>query len=283
MQAEIFNNTVPARMRQVTVRISLVAVLCSLWKNRNFAFSMALRDARSLYRGAFLGATWLVSRPLIQSLVYVVVIGMVLSTRPSEFLTTTQYVAYVLVGMGVWDFLTRSLQMSSRLLLDKADVVKQLNFPIEILPLISMLNVSIGAIVSILMGVAIFIFTNWIHVEIVFLPLALFITAITMVGFSWICMFVGAVVRDLGEFIGVMLALGVFFSPVFLTPSMAGEWLWLMVLLNPLSHFVIIARDTAFGQFHPWSWLVASTMAGASVLVGGWIVSRARIKINEFV
>ena len=252
-------------------------------KNRELIWEMALRDLKGINKGSFLGYFWLVISPLIQVAAYVVIVSFVFKARLRGDAGPFDYALYVLSGMIPWQIITRSIQESPSLIRERMDIVKQVIYPIETLPLNSLLTSSFGSFVAFFLFLLLSGLEGKIHWGYFLLPFPCLLLLLFVLGLSWIFSIAGVIFKDLREIVGVTLGLLVYLSPVVVSESMVGRKIWNLVLWNPLSHIIICFRDIFYAEFHLSSWVVFLGMAGIVFIVGAWVIARTKILINEYI
>jgi lipopolysaccharide transport system permease protein len=261
----------------------IVSVFRSLITNWDFARAMSARELRVINKGAMLGIAWLILRPLIQVAAYVCIVSYVFGARLGPDSGTFDYALHVLSGLISWQMIQRSLEESSSLIRDRMDILKQVIYPVETLPVSALLTSLPAPAVSLAIYIVLALAGGKLTWSVLALPVPLLLLAAFLIGCSWIFMVVGAVLKDLREVIAVFLGLAVYFSPVLVSEAMVGPTLWhLILILNPLSHMVITFRDVLQGGFHPASWGVFAAMAGFAFVAGAWTVNRTKVYINEY-
>ena len=255
----------------------------SIVRNRELTVEMAKRDLKGAGKGAVLGRAWLVINPLLQAAVYVLIVSYVFRVRLPGSAGPLDYAAYVLAGMVPWHVMTRTLQESTVLIRDRMELVKQVIYPIETLPLTSILVNLLAALVTLAVFVALGAAAGSLAPTALLLPLPAALLVVLLLGASWILSIAGVLLKDLREIVAIVLGLLVFMSPVVLSEAMAGEKLWGVVMLNPLAHVVVCFRDVLFGEFHAASWSVFVATACLAFLAGAWVIRRAKTLINEYI
>ncbi len=88
------------------------------------------RELRVRYRGSSLGLAWTLIYPLMLMIGYWLLFSVLLKAVAIE-----NYPLFVISGLVTWTFFQTSLQMSSTSLLGQANLVKQVRFPRQLLPL----------------------------------------------------------------------------------------------------------------------------------------------------
>ena len=255
----------------------------SIINNRQLIWEMSKRDLKGLTKGAFLGVAWAVINPLIQVATYVIIVSFIFKARVSPNAGPLDYAIYVLSGMIPWQILTKSIQAAPSLIRSNKELVKQIIYPIETLPLTSLMVGSFGSLVSLIIFLSILPFTGHISISLFLLPIPIILLILFILGISWIFSIVGVLIKDLQEVVTVVMGLLVYLSPVVASESMTGSKAWKLIMLNPLAHVVIAFRDIFWGTFHPVSWLIFIIMSLISFLLGGWVITKAKLMINEYI
>lgn len=254
-----------------------------IWQNRELIWEMALRDLKGGSKGAVLGVLWVVINPFIQVVAYVVIVSFLFKVKLHDRMGPFDYATYVLSGMIPWQILTKSITDAPMLIRSNTDIVKQIIYPLETLPLTSLLMSCFGGVIQLLVLLTILLFTNHLEWTLILLPVAFFFLLLFILGMSWILSIAGVVFKDLKDIIGVLMTLLIYFSPVILHESMTGSALWQYVMFNPLSHIIISFRDVFLGNFHLSSWIFFLTQSIGAFLLGNVAMLKAKQVINEYI
>jgi lipopolysaccharide transport system permease protein len=262
---------------------NFLATMSVVVRQRELVLAMAQRDLKGFGRGAVLGSLWLVISPLLQVAAYVGLVGFVFGRSSDPNGDRWDYVLYVLSGMAVWQVCARTLQEATTLIRDRMELVKQVIYPIETLPVTTLLVSGVGGAVTLCIFVVVAAATGRLGAHILLLPVPLLLLAALLVGASWFLAVAGVLLKDLRDIVGLVLGLMVLASPVVLSPTMVSELVWGFVMLNPLAHVVVAFRDVLQGGFHPVSWIVFAVLALGSLLLGALVISRMKLLINEYI
>jgi len=244
---------------------------------------MTVRNLAGTSKGAVLGFLWIAISPLIQVTAYVIIISFVFRARVGGDSGPFDYTIFVLSGMIPWQIINRSICEAPMLIRSNPELVKQVIYPIETLPLTNLLVGSFGGAVNFIVFLILYAMAGKLEWTLVFLPLHLFFLLIFLLGISWIFSIAGVIFKDLREIVSVMMTLLIYFSPVIISGSMVGEKVWTFILLNPLSHIIISFRDVLWGSFHPWSWLIFLIMSMGIFILGHSMITKAKKLINEYI
>lgn len=194
-------------------RLWRVAFYADLFRYRELFVSLFRREFRVKYRGSLLGVVWTLVNPLVLVGVYT----LVFSTLWKAF-SIEHYPLFIVTGLLVWVFFQASLLAASSSLLGHANLVKQVRFPRQLLPL-----AVVGTnLVTFMVMLAVILPLN-----LVFLPQtrstfwAALLLALPLVGLvSGLAIVVAAgtvVFRDVEHLLATVLLPWFFLTPVFYT------------------------------------------------------------------
>lgn len=261
---------------------AIPAVMRSLTGSWRFAMAITEYELRSRHQGSVLGPLWLVLRPFVHVVVYITLTAFLFQSAVAEGGGAFGYVLTVLPTLMIWQILSRCLEESSSIIRDRMEILKQVAYPIETLPMSCIASAMIGPLVGLALWMVIALFTGNLSWSILLLPLPFALLAAFLFGACWLCMLAGAVFKDLREILGLLMGVGVYATPALLTERMVSPTLWQVILLNPLSHAIIPFRDVFVGEFHPASWLIFAAMSLSAVVLGATAIHKAKTVINEY-
>lgn len=263
--------------------IGVLRHITTFYRYRKLIFEIGKRDLKSFHKGAVLGVAWAVISPLLQTAAYVVIITFIFRVRMESDGGVFAYVIYVLSGMVPWQIITRSLGESPNLIRNNTEIIKQVIYPIETLPLTSLIFTSFGSLVSLGILLILMVVNGSLKISLLLLPIPIILLVIFVVGTGWMLSIVGVLIKDLKEIVGLTLSILVFLSPVIMNKSMTGGVGWFIIILNPLSHIVIAFRDVFTAQLHPISWAVFASLAALMFFIGNIAINKAKTLINEYI
>ena len=205
---------------------------------------------------------------------------------------SVQFSLYLLSGFFPWICLSEGMVRASISIFSNANIVKQVVFPTEILPIYgivsSFLNVLIGFIIIILM---ILIFVHRLSWWVFLLPIPIITQFLFMAGVGWILAVIGTYIRDTKDVLQAGLLIGVFVTPVFFdekvlyAAGLPNKLVWAVLNLNPFAHLLNMYRDILYyGQIqHPWSFVVFSLSALIIAFLGYRFFNKTKIAFGSIV
>lgn len=246
--------------------------LSALWKHRALCRELVRRDLSGQYAGQALGSFWVVGHPLSLLVLYIFVFVVVLKVRIGDSPDMPRdYTNYILAGLVPWLAIQSLLARSSTALIAQANLVKQVVFPIEVLPLgaviVSMIPMVIGMFAIVAYQAAASFSVPW---TVVLAPLFLGGAFLFLGGISFLLSAVTPFFRDVKDVVTVFSTAGVYLIPAFYLPSWVPRLFAPVLHANPFSYPVWVFQDIFyFGQIaHPTAWFVFFALAFASFAIG---------------
>jgi lipopolysaccharide transport system permease protein len=222
---------------------------------------MARRELTDQHEGQMLGVLWPFFHPLILMTVYALVFGFVFKLKISHNVgqLPLDYTAYLLAGLVPWLAFQACLTKSCTAVSSQASLVKQVVFPLEVLPT----RVAIACLTTEFVGLAYLVFYAAIKLHQVpltyaLVPLLVFIQFIAMIGTAYLLAALSVYFRDLKEIVTVATLIGLYLLPIFYLPNAVPAVFRKVLLLNPFSYMVWTYQDVFYyGRIaHPYAWYV---------------------------
>jgi lipopolysaccharide transport system permease protein len=253
---------------------SLLALVLSLWRNRQLIAQMTRRDVAGRYKGSALGLAWSFFNPVFMLVVYTFVFSVVFKARWGVGVeeTKTQFAVVLFVGLIVHGLFAEVLNRAPGLILGNVNYVKKVVFPLEILPAVSMGAALFHSLVSLLvLFIAFVIFNGYLHWTAIFTPLVLLPLVIFTLGLAWILASLGVFIRDVGQTIGMLTTVVLFVSPVFFPVTALPERFRPWMMANPLTFIIEQAREVLiWGHLPNWAGLGLYTLVATAVAWAGY-------------
>ena len=245
---------------------TLGAVVMSLYSYRELLRRLVVKDLKLKYRGSVFGFLWSLLNPLLMIVVYTVAFTFILRVRGEGF------VFYLMLGQLSWTFFASSAAMSTGAIVDNSGLLKSVLFPKAILPIGTVLF----NLAQYLLTVSVFLpaMILWYHVPLV-APMILFPVFLTLqvvftIGVALILATATAFFRDVRHLLEVTLSVLFWTTPIVYELRQVPERLQLLILLSPVSPFVVAYQQIFFYREWPAAtvWLMASVHAVGAFVVG---------------
>ncbi len=233
--------------------------ISALYRHRELVMEMARREVRSQYGGQALGTWWVIGHPLFQVLVYITVFALVFKVKIGGTLEMPRdYITYLLSGLVPWLCAQLALARGPTLMVSQANLVKQVVFPIQVIPAASVLVnfIFFGVGLVVLLAYCL-IRQGSLPLTILWLPVLVVCLALGLLGISFALAAIGVFFRDLKDVIQVMVVAGVYMMPIFYLPQWVPAPLKPVLYLNPFSAMGWCFQDAIyFGRIeHPGAWI----------------------------
>ena len=256
-------------------------VLRQCWLQRQLFLKLLRRDFAERYRGSYLGLLWSLLLPLLSLLVFTFFFGVIFKMRwAGQGDGSLSDLALILfVGMALYNFLAECLSRAPGLILTHQNYVKNVVFPLEMLPAVmvasALLTLTATLLVILLLQATLGSGLSWtaLLLPVMVLPLMLFV-----LGLSGFLASLGVYIRDIQQLIIPLVQLMMFLSPVFYPVAALPEAMRPWLQLNPLALVIEQTRGIIlFGQAPDWIPYLLSLAAGVlTALLGAWWFARTR-------
>jgi lipopolysaccharide transport system permease protein len=214
-------------------------MFASLWKNRSLVLELTKREFSGRYRGSFGGVIWSFAQPLFLLTVYTVAFGVILKARWGFSGTTTDYALMLFAGLIVFNAFSEVLLKSSTLITGNPNFVKKVVFPLELLPVITVVTALIHALIGLVVWFLGFAVLHGVPKPTAILfPLVLLCFFPILLGVSLLLSSLGVVVRDIGQLSGMLNHTLLFLTPIFYSIEAAPPLLQNLLMINPLTFVV---------------------------------------------
>lgn len=230
----------------------LTGAFKSILANRSLYARLVGRDVHVRYKGSILGIMWALLNPLSLLVVFSFVFGIVLNARWG--IGGHNFTLVLFSGLILFTFLADCINRSPGLVLENANYVKKVVFPLELLPAVPLgtATINLGLSLIILAGGQLWygqgLPVTWVAVPVVLLPLLVFAYGVVFFLSS-----LGVFIRDLAQLTSVLTMLLMYMGPIIfpleMVPAQFRSWLF----LNPLTFPVTQLREaTLNGQWPDW-------------------------------
>lgn len=234
---------------------------------------MARRETSERYAAHVLGAAWSIAHPLILMSVYLFIFGFVFRARVDANMPL-DYMVYVLSGLIPWMAVADALNRAPTAVSANASLVKQVVFPIEVLPAKTVLATLLPQVVQITM---LMIYVVVRHGDLpatyALAPVLIVLQTIAILGMGYAMSSVAVYFRDLKDIVQVFTVVGIYLMPVFYLPDMVPAAFRPLLYLNPFSYLIWAYQDALYFGYiaHPVAWIVVAIGSVLSLYLGSRI------------
>jgi lipopolysaccharide transport system permease protein len=217
-----------------------------LYNYRNLIWVLAWVDFKQRYKNSVLGYFWSLLEPLLMLGVLYIVFSNLMKVQ------VEYYQLFLLQGIIMWSFFTRSTMTSLLAIAGKPQLVKKVYFPRDILVISGCITALLMSIFESLVFLAfLFFFKVPLTVNIAYLPIIIFLYFIIALGTSLVLAALNVYYRDIQYIWALILQIGFFATPVIYPLSVFPPYLLKILSYNPLAQVIFLARDVTLYSKEP--------------------------------
>ena len=192
-----------------------------LYNYRELLKTNIKKDIRGKYKGSWLGVIWTFLNPLLQLLVYSFVFPFILR------INVENYTIFMIVALMPWNFFTTAVQQGCGCIVANEGILKKVYFPREMFVFIIFGGVGV----------------TW---HVLLFTLIILIQYIITLALVFILSAIVVFVRDVDHFVGIVLMLAFYVTPIIYTPDMLPAKFQWAITFNPIAQLINAYRDILY-------------------------------------
>lgn len=245
---------------------------------REFLMVLSRSKVEASNRNTYLGYIWSVLTPLLNSLVYVLIFGLLLGTREGM----SNVIGFIVVGTFIYGFFSSSVMGASKSIKSNLRLVQSMQFPRVILPVSVIMSELLALIPALVVmfgisQVSIGVTQGWdqIHPErwLLIIP-ALVLLFVFSTGIGLITAQLGAKIPDILNFLPFVIRIGMYASGViFAIEHQISEGPLLTIMQNqPVAIYLNLGRQAMLSEASAQpglsSWMLGLVWAVLTFVIG---------------
>lgn len=245
----------------------------SLWKRRQFAWSIARGEVQTAHVNTILGNAWHLLNPLLLIGVYYLVFGVVLDT--TRGLGEGQFLPFLAIGVFTYQYAQKAITAGSRTISSNQGLIRSLQFPRALLPIATVLSGTLAyGSAFVVMVLVVLLSGQPVTPEWLLLPFVFALLLAFTFGGTFVSARLTDKVRDLENVLPFVFRLGFYGSGIiwavdgYLTNPLYRR----IFLANPFYVYVTLVRDVMMVDYHTdylaWLWLSGFLWAIGAFVVG---------------
>lgn len=206
----------------------------SLYKNKKLILQLGKNDFRNRFASTSLGAMWGFLQPFVFMMTYVIVFQFILKVGSSG---DYPYAVWFLPGMGMWMFCSDAIINSSNSIRAYSYLVKKVVFPVDVIPLITLVSSSF-------IGLFLFLIATVVCICFGFMPNILNLIYIIFAAYCFIIAFtrftsaVATLVPDFSQLLNILMQLFMWFTPIVWNLNMIQGKLCILFKMFPFTYLI---------------------------------------------
>ena len=217
-----------------------------LYLYRELLKTSVKKDIGGKYKHSFFGILWSFINPLLQIAVYAIIFPLIIRNN------IPNYTVFMVCGLIPWNFFSTTISRSTWVIVDNGNIVKKVYFPRAILPFSLVLSETINFLISsIIMLTFTLAYGMGVSKYILFYPILIIVQDVLMIGLSFIFSAITVYMRDIQHFIGVILQLLMYATPVVYSVETIPENFRWILKWNPMTYIIEGYRNILYNQTMP--------------------------------
>lgn len=265
----------------VRTAIGTLGGLAVIWHKRELISQLVRREVASRYRGSLLGILWSFVIPFVMLAVYTFVFGYIFHARWEQYMDSKAgFAVFLFAGLIVYSLFSECVNRAPDLIVNHANYVKRVVFPLEVLPVVALgsalVHAGLNFVVLLIGHIAV---QGQLHWTTVFVPVILFPLLVFILGVTWFLASIGTYIRDVGQLIGVMTMVLLFLGPIYYPATALPQEIRPFLFLNPLTFPIEQLRDVVVvGNTPAWFGLGLYSIVCLTVGASGFLWFQATRK-----
>lgn len=222
----------------------MLANFSVIYRYRELLRNLTVRDLKVRYRNSLLGFLWAWGNPIMMTLVFTIVFGVLSPT------STHNYPLFILIGWLTWGFTSAAINDGIQSIVSNAHLVKKVWFPRIVLPASAVFANAMNFLLALPLIVALILFFN-VPIQpllLLYFPIIFLSQLALVMGLSFFLSAANVFYRDTGVISGVVLTAWFFLTPVFYSVERLTDKSKLVYYLNPMASIIEAYRNVLYGS-----------------------------------
>lgn len=283
----------PARPTPAPKRPGLRASSVELLRSRDLIANLVRRDLQTRHRGTVLGMVWSFATPLMLVGLYSFVFLLVFRASPAVDTprpdgNAIPFAVYFFCGLTLWNLFSTAVTGAAGSVIGAGYLLSKVYFPRAILPLSAVLSgLTTFCFELLVLFVVVFLFVGLPGGHLLWAPFIVAIVLIMGFGLALLLSAVTVFLRDVAHFIGIVMQVWFWGTPVIYSLQFVADRPLLQDLLklNPMTGVVVSFRNIVLLNQPPAFRLLAYDLVVAVLflLVGGAVFIRSQRMFPEMI
>lgn len=223
-----------------------MTIFKNLYNYRELIKTSVKKDIGGKYKHSFLGVLWSFINPLLQIAVYAIIFPLIIRNN------IPNYTVFMVCGLIPWNYFSTVINRASFTMIENGNIIKKVYFPREILPLSVVTSETVNFFISTIIIICFTLaYGMGLTPYILLYPLVAVVQYVLLIGVSFIVSSVTVYFRDLQHFIGVLLQLFFYATPiVYSIETIPENFRWILEI-NPMTYIIEAYRDIFYNQTMP--------------------------------
>ncbi|MBP1934762.1 ABC transporter permease [Ammoniphilus resinae] len=227
-----------------------MGTIIDLFKSRRLIYELSKKDLQVRYLGSYLGILWAFIQPIVTILIFWFIFQVGFKFTPVD---NFPFILWFVPAFLSWNFFADCLQSATNSVIENSYLVKKVVFRVSILPIIKINSALLVHCFFIVFLLGMFVYYGYdlslYNLQVFYY---LFATVILVLGLSFITSSLVIFLKDVGQFISMILQFGFWITPIFWTLETVPDKFHSLIRLNPMYYIVEGYRDSFV--YNQWFW-----------------------------
>lgn len=264
--------------------LSLASPFTLAYRYRELITELVRREVRDRHVGQTIGTLWAYGHPVLLMLIYAFLFAYVFPTRfAASDAQQRDFAVSVLAGLVSWLAFQDLLGRSTTILVSHASLVKQIVFPVEVLPIKTAIACALPYAFALIFTLLYAAVSGTLSPMVLAIPFLIVTQLIAMVGVAFILSALGLYFRDLRDIVTVFCSINLFAQPILYNPFAVPDVMKWVLTVNPFSYQVWCWQDVLFhgGFAHPTAWIIFPFCSGLTLALGWTVFSHLKHSFGD--
>jgi lipopolysaccharide transport system permease protein len=236
---------------------------------RDLLVLMTRRNLVLRYRQTVMGVGWALFMPVINTIVFTLIFR-----RVAKIQTDVPYPVFAYCGLLPWNLFATSLKAAVSTLVTNKNLLTKVYFPREVFPFSTMLVCVVDFVVGLsLLGLLMLYYQIPLSATALFLPILIAVQLLFTAGLSMLLAPANLYYRDVKYILDVLVAVGMFATPVIYPTRHVTGTLGLILQMNPLAPIIDGYRAILLrGELPNAIPFTAAAVLSLGLFAIGWLV-----------
>jgi ABC-2 type transport system permease protein len=246
----------------------VLASLREVVQYRSLLRDLVARDLKVRYKRSALGVLWTMLNPLLLMVIFTIVFGHVLRVQVEHF------TVYFLSAFVIWNFFAQATSWSTGCLVGYGPLIRKIYVPKSIFVIATVLAGAVNLVISLVpLALIMVVVGHPFSGAMAFLPVPIVLTTMFSLGLSLALAPLCVMFADIVQIYAAVLTAWMYLTPIIYPLNALPSNYRLLILLNPMTHFVEAFRTPIYqGELPSSHVMITACVAAVVTLVAGWLV-----------
>lgn len=251
-------------------------LLRAIYAYRHFILSSIKNDLKLRFLRSRLGALWIIIHPLMQVLIFTLILSEVLSAKLGGIDSKYAYALYLMAGTLCWTLFSETISRCLTLFIDSGNLMKKMAFPRICLPLIAVgTTLTYNFILFLVILIVFAVLGHYPGWQVAWLPLLIGLTAMLATSVGLLLGTLNVFMRDIGQVVPVILQALFWLTPIVYHIDILPAGVAQTFRLNPLYSLVTSYQNVlVFGRSPLFADLAVLLVASVCIAILALVLFR---------